>query len=300
VTALRRALLAEAGRTWRHGGTPVRFAVVVGALLMVAGVVHGIGFLVAGGPWMGPVAWRKPFAFGLSFGMTTVTVAWFVSRLRVGRRARWLLLGPLAAATTTEVAWVSVQRARGVPSHFNFTTPADEIAFQVAGGGAIGVTVLVLVAVTVLAWRRPDAPPALASAMRAGLAVLLVSQAVGSVMIQRGIASVLRGEPASHAVAPAGDLKLVHAVAMHGIQVLPVLALWLLALHGSSVVARTGVRIGSAGYALVVAATVLVAAAGRPVTDPQPLPAALAVVGMLAAVPVGWMLLGAPRLQRAT
>lgn len=262
-----RPLLAEAARTWRCGGA-VQFGILAGAALMSVGLLHGVAFLAAGGPWLGPLAWRKPFAFGLSFGLTTLTVAWIVSRIRLGERPRWLLLGPLAAATTIEVAWVSVQRARGVPSHFNLTTPADELAFAVAGGGAIAVTVAILVAVTVLVWWRPDAPRALTSAIRSGLAILLVSQAVGAVMIQRGFASVVSGGQPTHAVAPAGDLKVVHAVAMHGVQVLPVVALLLLAAPLSHRAALAAVRAAAVGYAGVTAGTLVLAVSGRPVTDP--------------------------------
>jgi hypothetical protein len=58
---------------------------------------------------------RKPTTFGLSFGLTTITLAWITGRLQISDRTRWLLLGPLAAANAYEVAWVAVQRWRGWP-----------------------------------------------------------------------------------------------------------------------------------------------------------------------------------------
>src|SRR5262249_37349619 len=75
--------------------------------------------LVVGGAWQGPVSFRKPAIFGLSFGLTTITLAWITGRLRIVGRTRWLLLGPLAVAEATEVGWACVQRWRGVASHFN-------------------------------------------------------------------------------------------------------------------------------------------------------------------------------------
>src|SRR5215472_13895172 len=36
---------------------------------------------------------------GISFGLTTVTLAWVTGRLRIADRIRWLLLGPLALRT---------------------------------------------------------------------------------------------------------------------------------------------------------------------------------------------------------
>ena len=41
--------------------------------------------------------------------------------LPVRRTVGWVVAGLLGAATTYEVAWVTVQHARGVPAHFNDT-----------------------------------------------------------------------------------------------------------------------------------------------------------------------------------
>lgn len=280
MKALFEPLWDEVVLAWRRGGAPVRAAAVVGVLLMLVGVLHGVAFVVLGGPWQGAVAWRKPFAFGLSFGMTTVTVAWIVSRLRVGQRWRWWLNAAVALSATVEVGWVSVQRARGVASHFNMTTTADALAFSLAGGGAIAVMVTALVVVTVLMWTHPDAPPALRTAIRSGLAVLLVAQAVGGWMIQRGIESAVGGAAASHAIGAAGDLKIVHALAMHGVQVLPVIALWLLAGTTTSQ-AHQLTRVAAGGYALVTAAALVHAASGRAATDPTAVAASLATAGLV-------------------
>ncbi len=265
-TAVVRPLTDEVRRAWQVGGAPVRAAAVVGLVLMLVGAVHAVAFAVAGGPWQGPVAWRKPFAFGLSFGLTTVTVAWVVTRLDLRRWIAWVLLGAFSLAATTEVAWVTVQRARGVASHFNDDTPADQLAFTVAGGMSVSVIALVLAALFVLSWRR-TAPPTLASAIRSGLAILLVSQVVGSQMIARGIASLGDGGPATHAVPPAGDLKVSHAVAMHAIQVLPAVALWVMTARRTTAGGRRLVRGVAVVYALVVGATLLLAANGRSLTE---------------------------------
>jgi hypothetical protein len=292
-------VLEEGRRTWRTGGPPVRVAVVVGTLLMVAGILHGLGFLVLGGPWQGPVAWRKPFAFGLSFGLAALTVAWITTHLALGRRARWLLLGPLSVAVTVEVAWVSVQRARGVPSHFNNSTPADALAFNVAGGGSVAVVVLILLALTVLSWARSATSPVLASSIRSGLAILLVAQSVGGTMIERGIASQAAGGVATHSISPDGDLKLSHAVAMHAIQVLPLLAMWLLAGSLPGRLARTLVRAASGGYVLLTAATLLLAVQGRSVLEPTASALALGAAGLVltgsvAAVAISTVARGVP------
>lgn len=52
---------------------------------MLSGLVHLGVFLVDGGPWQGAVSWRKPATFGLSFGLTTITMAWIAGYLKQRR-----------------------------------------------------------------------------------------------------------------------------------------------------------------------------------------------------------------------
>lgn len=97
---------------------PRRFLFLTGALLVATGLVHLGVFLVDGGPWGGPVSWRKPATFGISFGVTALAVAWIAGFLGLSRRTGWLLLGGLGGASALEVAWVALQAWCGVPSHF--------------------------------------------------------------------------------------------------------------------------------------------------------------------------------------
>jgi hypothetical protein len=248
---------------WRQTWPAQRFAYVAGAALIVAGVAHGAAWLVAGGAWQGPVSFRKPATFGVSFGLTTITLAWVTGRLRVSGRTRWLLLGPLAVADATEVAWVATQRWRGVASHFNFTTTLDTALF-VVGGAAIAVTVTVIVAVTVLAFTRMRAAPSMAVAIRGGLVILLVAQGVGGWMIGHGVGPASDGVTQGlTTVGAAGVMKVPHAVAMHAIQVLPALA-WLAGFAALAERRRVGlVWAATAGYGALVAVSVAQTAAGR-------------------------------------
>jgi hypothetical protein len=66
----------------------------VGALLMLAGFFHLGVFAVDGGGWQGPLSWRKPATFGLSFGITVVTVTWLTTFLVVSHGMRRVLVVP--------------------------------------------------------------------------------------------------------------------------------------------------------------------------------------------------------------
>src|SRR5215813_7678462 len=126
-------MCASLAGEWRQARPAQRFAYLVGGALILIGLAHLAAWLVIGGAWQGPVSFRKPATFGISFGLTTILLAWVTGRPRVTGRTRWLLLGPLAVADATEVAWVTVQRWRGVASHFNFATTVDTALFVVGG-----------------------------------------------------------------------------------------------------------------------------------------------------------------------
>ncbi|WP_326958407.1 hypothetical protein [Amycolatopsis sp. NBC_01286] len=211
---------------WRHGRRAERIAYVVGAVLFVSGLVHAIVLLATGGSWLGPLSMRKAVTFGLSFGLTLASVAWATSFLTVRTRWRSILLGAFSVASIVEVALVSMQSWRGVPSHFDFETPFDNVVSMTlaAGGGVLILTVIGFTAAA-LVEPGPDAP-SLRLAVRAGLLVLVVALATGAVMIARGVVEARSGDP-QLAYTTAGSLKPLHAVAMHAILVLPGLA-WLL------------------------------------------------------------------------
>jgi hypothetical protein len=168
---MRASLLGE----WRQARPAQRLGYLVGGTLILVGLAHLVAWLAVGGAWQGPISFRKPTTFGISFGLTTITLAWVTGQLQITDRTRWLLLGPLALADTTEVAWVAVQRWRGVASHFNFDTTLDTGLF-LGGAAAIAVTVTAILVLTVLAFTTMRAPASMAVAVRAGLLILLVTQ----------------------------------------------------------------------------------------------------------------------------
>ncbi|WP_228039929.1 hypothetical protein [Streptomyces chromofuscus] len=195
-------------------------------LLFLSGLAHLVVFAVDGGPWNGPVSWRKPVTFGLSFGVTLMAVTWVTSYLRMAPRLRTVLLVVFAADCVVEVGGITLQAWRRVPSHLDMETPFDTaVSMTLAVGG--GVLVILLSVFAVAAFRhRPSGPAGMALAVRSGFAVLLVALASGAAMIARGVVLVRTGdqEAAYHSTAP---LKPLHGVALHAVLILPALA-WLL------------------------------------------------------------------------
>lgn len=246
-----------------------RLGYACAAVLFASGLFHLGVFAVDGGPWEGPVSWRKPVVFGLSFGITLATVTWFMTFLRPGRLVGWLVVGVYSLASLAEVFLISMQRWRGVPSHFNDSTPFNESVFSMMGA-LVSVIALLTVTVAVWSWLRMDAPPSLALAIRLGLLLMLVSQGVGVQMIVEG----------GNTFGAEGALKVPHAFTLHVAQVLPALAILLLVSDSTEQRRIRIVSMAAVGYGLVIASAGLQAYAGRAPLDLDVTASALALVGL--------------------
>ena len=220
------AMLVSLRSFWTRGRRIERIGYAVGALLLISGIAHIAILAVTGESWVGPLSLRKPATFGLSFGITLVTIVWVTSFLPLADRTRVALLSIFTAASVVETALVSLQAWRGVPSHFNVETAFDAMVARVLAVGGIAL-VTVIVGLTATAFRRnPAVPISLRRAIQMGFVALCIAMATGATMIARGMLLVFAGHPTA-AYATGGALKPTHAVTMHGILVLPLLA-WLL------------------------------------------------------------------------
>ena len=267
-----RSLIADVSRTARF--TPVesyqRFAYWCAALLVLSGIFHLGVYVVDGGAWEGPLSWRKPVVFGLSFSITLATVAWVMSFIRPSRRWGWILVGVYSVAGVLEVALISMQTWRGVASHFNEDTAFDGAVFS-AMGMLVSIIALITVVIAVLALWKLDAPPSLALAIRLGLLLMLVSQAVGVQMIVEG----------GNTFGAEGALKVPHAFTLHVAQVLPALAILLLVSDSTEQRRVRIVGMAAVGYGLVIASVGLQAYAGRAPLDLDVTSTVLVAVGLI-------------------
>ena len=240
---------------WSTARPAERLGYAVGSGLMVVGALHALVFLIDGGAWQGPVSWRKPTTFGLSFGLTVVTLTWLTTSLRLTPRGRWWLLGVLAAANVAEVGGAVLQAWRRVPSHFNQETAFDTAVFY-AMGVSVAVIVAVILVVTVRSFTSATGPASSRLAIRAGLVLLVAAQGIGGAMIARGL-TALETEGQAEAYVAGGSLKLAHAVTMHAVQVLPLLVVGLAWLALPEHRRMRIVRVATAAYAVLAGGTLV-------------------------------------------
>jgi hypothetical protein len=223
-TSLPARMGASLWRYWRERTDYQTFLGAAGVLLLASGMFHTVVFLVDGGPWDGPLSWRKPILFGFSFGITLLTLAWVLSYLPHRRRLGWLLAGVLGVAGVAEVFLITMQRWRGVPSHFNEATAFDTTVFRTMGG-LVAMVGLAIVTMTVWSFRSLRAAPSMAVAIRVGLVLLVASQLLGGAILANGLAKPdAEAVTAGSTFGAAGGIKVPHAVSLHAVQLLPALA----------------------------------------------------------------------------
>ena len=267
---------------WRD--SRARPLALFGALLIVSGLAHLVVWGIRGGAWEGPVTWRKPILFGISTGLTSLSLGWIWSKLP---RRRWD--DPLAACTAwallVEVALIDLQCWRGVASHFNRATPFDSFLYDAMGVLILLVTLLA-VDLAVRLFRTPtDLPPDMLVAARSGLVLLIVSCGLGIWVSVHGDLQVARGLP-PEVIGRAGVPKFPHGAVIHALQWLPVLA-WCARQAGLSPRWRMSVvSVAIAGSVFVLVYAVVQTLAGRSRFDaPLPLAALLGAGAAFLIVP---------------
>ncbi|HEY4188116.1 MAG TPA: ABA4-like family protein [Polyangia bacterium] len=302
-----RALRTVARDLWKAHRTLA--LVAAGALaLLVTSLALG---LVDGRQVVGAPVWMKPAKFAASIAITAPLLAWIVGQMQGDRRRRRVNgAGTLIAVVATlELLGITVQAARGVPSHFNNAAGADRVLF--AGMGiAISLLWLAELYITLRAFRVSFGARTRTWAIRLGLVGTLAGGAIGFGMphpTPAQLETLRAGQPTpligAHAVGvpdggpglpvtrwstEGGDLRAPHFFGLHALQALP-LAGWMLERRRrrggpdeASARPIIGLGVGWIGLTAVALAQAL---RGQPLLSPDGLTVAMtALVLVVAAV----------------
>lgn len=215
----------------RRHPSGARWLTICGWLLVGSGVLHIFVMLWQGGIWEGAVSWRKPILFGISTGITMVSIGWVLRQVRATGYDRWI--SPLVSiALVVEVGLITLQQWRGVASHFNQSTEFNLWIDQ-------SISYLITVAAAYIFWitwrsfERMAVQRDLVFAIRAGMLFLSLSCLIGFVILLAG-QSQLAANSDPETIGKAGVLKFPHGFAIHAIQLLPALC-WAMSKVGISV-----------------------------------------------------------------
>jgi hypothetical protein len=266
---------------------------VVGSVLLVTMVFHIVALVASGGAVSGPVSLRKPATFAEAGWLIAWSVAVILPRLRTRPVQRHIIGGTAALFGIGETTIMAIQAWRGVPSHYNFSTPFDAALVR---GGAAGTAGLFLVGVIVLlvaTLNTPDLQASIRLGLLAGVVLLLVGCLVGFIMISNN-SGVFEGSvgsgfanrsaaylgpdrstvgPEYLLVRPAtrgGDLVLPHAIGVHGLVLLAVPAVLLTGTSLSSAKQLRLVAVAVGGIGLAIALLLVNAFRSRPLDRLDP------------------------------
>lgn len=200
-----------------------RLPLLISALLLVSGCVHLAILAVQGAAWNGPLSLRKPALFGISGGLTTGSIAWLMTQLKPKKGDRFFV-NTFAIALLIEVALITMQYWRGVGSHFNNSSGFDS-AIEISMLLLILYATGVIVYLSYRTFRLREIDRSMAIAIQGGMWLLALSCLLGIGTSVLGHASLSAGR-SYETWGKAGVLKFPHGVALHAIQMLPMVA-WL-------------------------------------------------------------------------
>jgi hypothetical protein len=313
-----RTLIAQAWNALWHANRPLALTVGLGLALIV---VAAAGLIVDPRMITGAPAWMKPLKFAISTAVYAGTLAWMLTFVHGHRRLAALAGAVVSLAFVVELVILIAQVVRNTTSHFNVSTPLDSALYSTMGGLIMLVWLMDVMVAVLLLRQRDTVEPGLAWALRLGLLIAAVGMLVGFLMTSRPspaqAAALEAGQmPATfgaHSVGVedggpglplvgwstvGGDLRVAHFIGLHGLQVLPLLALALRRaprLDGRQ--RRDLVWVAGLGYLGLVAATTWQALRGQPVIAPDALTLAAGAV-LVAAVVIAGVVIVARRPMR--
>ncbi len=219
----------------------------------------------------GVPAWLKPAKFAISIAIYAGTLAWLFQFITVQRRFVRRLGVITAAAVAVEIVIIDLQAARGMTSHFNFSTPLDGALF-----GVMGLAILILwlasAGICFVLFRQPFANRAWGWSLRWGMLITVIGSLAGGVMVHHG-AHTMGGADGGAGLLGLGwssahsDLRIPHFFGLHGIQVVPLLY-WLVIRKTKGGQTQL-VAITAASYFVFVISLAIQALRGQSVIDPD-------------------------------
>ena len=178
-------------------------------------------------------AWFKPFKFAISIGLFCLTMGWFTGYLQPDNQIRlysWAMIILLGF----ELFYITLQAARGQLSHYNVSSSVYTSLTVAMALAAIAATIYTgYIGVLFCIGKFPDLPDYYLWAIRLGIFLFVIFAFEGAAMGANGSHTV--GATSDGDSVPLlgwsyqyGDLRIAHFLGMHALQVLPLIAHYLL------------------------------------------------------------------------
>ncbi len=180
----------------------------------------------------GTNAWFKPIKFMLSTSILTLTLAWYCGYLPSHDFSimNWTLIISLGF----EIVYISLQAIRQQASHFNVSTPVYGALYGLMAVAAVIATLAVgYLGLKFYQHSFPELPDYYVWSIRIGITIFFIFSFQGFLMGARlahtvGAADGGSGLPFLNWSRLFGDLRVAHFLGMHALQILPLLAWYVL------------------------------------------------------------------------
>jgi len=251
-----KALFSTCRNYYREGESYQKFTYVAGLVLIAAGLLHVIPLAFNGFQWSGAASFRKPIVFGLAIGLNAWSFAWIMTYLPKATKTCWFLLGVYLLGGYLEFIPITIQAWRGLASHFNYGDPLSGTLWDIMAI-AVGGLVITVIVMTIWSLFSLKAPSNYGWAIKIGLLILLAGQGFGMWIIINadqvlGGAAVELPAGVSFEDAStyglAGNMRLIHFLALHAIQFLPLLAILTQYTEWSEAKKRNVLLLAATGY----------------------------------------------------
>ncbi|MEZ4730843.1 MAG: hypothetical protein R3E79_27285 [Caldilineaceae bacterium] len=276
--------------------------------VIVTSVLGTIGLALDARTVLGLSTWAKTTKFSLSMALYAGSMLWFFGYDTLRPRLSRFILSASAYLLGIEIVLIMVQGARAVPMHFNFATILDAVLYQLMAGTIVIFWFVNALGVAVLAAQKVPSR-AFAWSLRLGLIIALLGMLEGYLMtsptpdqmalLRAGqhtdmIGAHTVGAPDGGPGLPFlgwstthGDLRIGHFVGLHGLQIIPLLGVFLMLRRDSWLTEEHKlwlVVIGAAGYLGLTLLVTWQALRGQPLVAPDGLTIAVFVAIVTATV----------------
>ncbi len=210
--------------------SPILFYIVMIHFIVAIGCIGALS--IDNRNLMGINVWVKPLKFSLSITIYLLTVGYLITLYPYSKRKKNVLNNIVSFTLLIEMGIIFYQASRGVQSHYNTSSLFDGLLF--AGMGiliAINVLIMILFIVDTIRLKLKTTK-SIQFAILLGWIILVLGSWIGGQMISQmshnvGVVDGGVGLPLVNWSTIGGDLRIAHFFGLHGIQIIPLLALWL-------------------------------------------------------------------------
>lgn len=203
----------------------------ISLFILLIGAVCILGILIDDRTLLGVNVWVKPLKFSISIAIYLLTVGYLITKYPYSNRKKSIINHITAWSLLLEFAIITYQGARGVQSHYNAATAFDSILFSLMGV-FVGINVILMALFIFDTIRlKLSTTKAIQWAILLGWLTVFFGSWVGGQMISQvahnvGVADGGAGLPLVNWSTTGGDLRIAHFFSLHGIQIMPLFALW--------------------------------------------------------------------------